>query len=146
MKRRRFLWLMLAASGAWAQTTLWLRSSAPGMVQISGWNCGTANGGVGSTCVAGTNTTPTVLITYSPHKLDSRCGTAITCAIDISDGASNLFNGTGGGTGNCTGGGGASFPGGAYAVKYVDSTHLALYDLTGVPANGSAPHLGSGVP
>jgi len=122
-----------------AQATVYLRSSGPHAVTLSGWGCGT---GTGSTCVNGTNVSPIVLNTYTgpvggeTHGLATTCGISTLCYVVTSDGVSDLFSGTTGGAQGTCSTGGAAYPAGLYTVQYRDGSHLALYDTTGVSSSG----------
>lgn len=99
--------LALLAFGAHAQTSVYLRSSAP-QAQV---------------VIGATNATPVVLQTYAPHGFSLSCNTTTNiCYCN----PTAVLTGTG-----------ASPVNGVRECVPTDSTHLAVYDLSGNPIAGN---------
>jgi hypothetical protein len=145
------IFLALFIRSLCAQTVVFLRDGPPGAPVPAIQICAATNPSSGPVVVTTCQPDSGSHLQVANHGLPSGCGTTQTCWVTVhqmvTDGA-----GAGNTTLNCpayntgTGGVSASYTNGVKTAAYVSASTLALYDLTGVPASGSSPHLGTAVP
>lgn len=138
----RIVILSALALSLCAQTQVYLKDGPPSHPMPGAQICG--NSGAGSSPMT-VNTCAVNTVTAGAHNFPAGCGTTQTCWAVINNLVSDL------GAGNCpngssTGTAGAQNVDKILTVSYQNATTLALYDTTGVPANGSGPHLGNPIP
>jgi hypothetical protein len=143
--KKPILFLLISAS-SFAQTTVYVRASAPPVIQV----CNVTNPASSGTAPRVTTCLPNSsgARTTAAHGFPAGCGSTQTCYVEL-DGVVTDGAGQGGAMGTCPSygstavGATASYANGIRAIDYIDATHVDLYDLTGV---SSSVHLGNPLP